>query len=86
RDLNADVVGLMEIENDGYGELSAIRRLTTQLGADWRYVDPGIPKLGGDAITVAIIYTGRTVEPVGTPATLAIDDRWWSAAMYCRVC
>ncbi len=75
RDLNADVVGLMEIENDGYGELSAIRRLTTQLGADWRYVDPGIPKLGGDAITVAIIYNGRTVEPVGTPATLAIDDK-----------
>ena len=75
RAIDADVVGLMEIENDGYGEFSAIRRLTSQLGADWRYVDPGVPKLGGDAITVAIIYNSRTVEPVGTPATLAIDDK-----------
>ncbi|CAJ0690488.1 hypothetical protein LMG19089_00675 [Ralstonia edaphis] len=75
RAIDADVVGLMEIENDGYGSLSAIRRLTSQLGADWRYVDPGVPKLGGDAITVAIIYNGRTVEPVGVPATLAIDDK-----------
>jgi len=75
RAINADVVGLMEIENDGYGDLSAIRRLTSQLGADWRYVDPGVPKLGGDAITVALIYNSRTVEPVGTAATLAIDDK-----------
>ncbi|WP_199028576.1 ExeM/NucH family extracellular endonuclease [Ralstonia sp. ASV6] len=75
RAINADVVGLMEIENDGYGDLSAIRRLTSQLGADWRFVDPGVPKLGGDAITVAIIYNSRTVEPVGTVATLAIDDK-----------
>ncbi|WP_051705475.1 ExeM/NucH family extracellular endonuclease [Cupriavidus metallidurans] len=75
RAIDADVVGLMEIENDGYGDLSAIRRLTSQLGADWRYVDPGLPKLGGDAITVAIIYNSRNVEPVGVPATLAIDDK-----------
>jgi len=75
RAINADVVGLMEIENDGYGELSAIRRLTTQLGADWRYVDPGVSKLGSDAITVAIVYNSRTVEPVGIPATLAIDNK-----------
>ncbi|MGM3275769.1 ExeM/NucH family extracellular endonuclease [Ralstonia sp. 24A2] len=75
RAINADVVGLMEIENDGYGDLSAIRRLTSQLGADWRFVDPGVPKLGGDAITVAIIYNSRTVEPVGAVATLAIDDK-----------
>ncbi|MBB0025348.1 ExeM/NucH family extracellular endonuclease [Ralstonia pickettii] len=73
--INADVIGLMEIENDGYGDLSAIRRLTSQLGADWRYVDPGVPKLGGDAITVAIVYNSRTVEPVGAPATLAIDNK-----------
>ena len=75
RALDADVVGLMEIENDGYGDLSAIRRLTGRLGADWRYVDPGVPRLGSDAITVAIVYNSRTVQPVGVPATLAIDDR-----------
>ena len=74
RAIDADVVGLMEIENDGYGELSAIKRLTSQLGADWRFVDPGV-LLGGDAITVALIYNSRNVEPVGVPATLAIDDK-----------
>lgn len=75
RAIDADVVGLMEIENDGYGDLSAIRRLTNQLGTHWRHVDPGVPKLGGDAITVAIVYNSRTVEPVGVPATLAIDNK-----------
>lgn len=75
RAIDADVVGLMEIENDGYGDLSAIRRLTRQLGADWRFVDPGVGKLGGDAITVAMIYNSRTVEPTGKAATLAIDDK-----------
>ncbi|SFP40216.1 ExeM/NucH family extracellular endonuclease [Ralstonia sp. NFACC01] len=75
RALDADVVGLMEIENDGYGDLSAVRRLTSQLGPDWRFVDPGVPKLGSDAITVAMVYNSRTVQPVGVPATLAIDDK-----------
>lgn len=75
RATDADVLGLMEIENDGYGDLSAIRRLTSQLGADWRFVDPGVAKLGGDAITVAILYNSRTVEAVGKAATLAIDDK-----------
>src|SRR5207253_7616942 len=73
--LNADVVGLMEIETDGYGEFSAIRRLVGKLGADWRFVDPGVDKLGGDAIKVALIYNSRNVEPVGVPATLAVDDK-----------
>ncbi|MDF3833022.1 ExeM/NucH family extracellular endonuclease, partial [Cupriavidus basilensis] len=73
--LNADVVGLMEIENDGYGEFSAIKRLVSKLGPDWRFVDPGVDKLGGDAIKVALIYNSRTVEPAGKAATLAIDDK-----------
>jgi predicted extracellular nuclease len=75
RALDADVIGLMEIENDGYGEASAIRRLTARLGPDWRFVDPGLPGLGGDAIAVALIYNSRSVVPLGVPATRAIDDR-----------
>lgn len=73
--LDADVIGLMEIENDGYGDLSAIRRLVSKLGPDWRFVDPGEPRLGTDAITVALIYNSRAVQPVGVAATLAIDDK-----------
>ena len=73
--LDADVIGLMEIQNNGYGELSAVRQLAAKLGSNWRVVDPGTSRLGGDAITVAMIYDSRTVEPVGRASTLAIDDK-----------
>ncbi|TCW83096.1 endonuclease [Burkholderia sp. SRS-46] len=73
--LDADVIGLMEIQNNGYGELSAVRQLAAKLGDSWRVVDPGTSRLGGDAIAVALIYDSRKVEPVGRAATLAIDDK-----------
>ncbi|RKU03986.1 endonuclease [Burkholderia sp. Nafp2/4-1b] len=73
--LNADVIGLMEIQNNGYGELSAVHQLAAKLGSHWRVVDPGSSRLGGDAITVAMIYDSRAVEPVGRASTLAIDDK-----------
>ncbi|WP_175883997.1 ExeM/NucH family extracellular endonuclease [Burkholderia sp. BCC0044] len=73
--IDADVIGLMEIQNNGYGELSAVRQLAAKLGNQWRVVDPGTSRLGGDAIAVALIYDSRKVEPVGRAATLAIDDK-----------
>ncbi|KVR57285.1 ExeM/NucH family extracellular endonuclease [Burkholderia ubonensis] len=73
--LDADVIGLMEIQNNGYGELSAVRQLAAKLGSHWRVVDPGTARFGGDAIAVALIYDSRKVEPVGRAATLAIDDK-----------
>ncbi|MDR8758496.1 hypothetical protein FEP90_00160 [Burkholderia multivorans] len=73
--LDADVIGLMEIQNNGYGELSAVRQLAAKLGGAWRVVDPGTSRLGGDAIAAAMIYDSRKVEPVGRAATLAIDDK-----------
>ncbi|TCW85514.1 endonuclease [Burkholderia sp. SRS-46] len=73
RALRADVIGLMEIANNGYGDTSAVRRLAAQLGDGWRAVEPDTPRLGGDAIAVALLYDSRTVEPAGRAATLAID-------------
>lgn len=69
--LNADIVGLMEIENDGYGDSSAIAQLADSLGGNWSYVDPGLPQLGGDAIAVGFIYNADRVEVMGNAATLA---------------
>lgn len=69
--LNADVVGLMEIENDGYGENSAIAELANALGENWNYVNPGLEQLGNDAIAVGFIYRSDRVETVGEAATLA---------------
>ncbi|WP_157643370.1 ExeM/NucH family extracellular endonuclease [Burkholderia ubonensis] len=74
RALRADVIGLMEIANNGYGDASAVRRLAAQLGDGWRVVEPGAARLGGDAIAVALLYDSRAVEPAGRAATLAIGN------------
>ncbi|HZY43034.1 MAG TPA: ExeM/NucH family extracellular endonuclease, partial [Anaerolineae bacterium] len=56
--LNADVVGLMEIENDGTGSLSAIQDLVNGLNAATSagtYAFVSEPAPGGDQIKVAMI-------------------------------
>ncbi|WP_322022555.1 ExeM/NucH family extracellular endonuclease [Burkholderia sp. BCC1977] len=75
RALRADVIGLMEIANNGHGPASAVQRLAAGLGDGWRAVDPGTARLGRDAIAVALLYDSRTVEPVGRAATVALDGR-----------
>lgn len=66
--LDADVVGLMEIENDGTGPYSAIQDLVdglnTALGAYiYNYVLEPAP--GSDEIKVAMIFKQTVVEPIG---------------------
>jgi uncharacterized protein len=78
--MNADVVGLIEIENDGYGPNSALRSLVDALNAataPGRYslIDADartgrINALGTDAIKVAFIYQSARVKPVGNTAAL----------------
>ncbi|VWC09719.1 ExeM/NucH family extracellular endonuclease [Burkholderia lata] len=75
RTLRADVIGLMEIANNGYGDASAVQRLAVQLGDGWRAVDPGTERLGRDTIAVALLYDSRTVEPIGRAATVALGGR-----------
>lgn len=75
--LDADIVGLMEIENDGYGADSAIQNLVNGLnetepaGVSYAFIDPGLPRLGGDEITVGLIYKSNIITPTGAAATLA---------------
>lgn len=74
--LNADVLGLMEVENDGYGSDSALQDIVNRLNAvqganTYKFVQvPGTTKLGTDAITVAIIYKPAKVTPVGSAVTI----------------
>ncbi|MFW1972779.1 ExeM/NucH family extracellular endonuclease [Acinetobacter bereziniae] len=71
--IDADVYGLMEIANNGYGDKSAVAYLTKALGADWKYVSPpNMDKLGTDVIAVAIIYNSKRVKTVGNP--VVYDD------------
>jgi predicted extracellular nuclease len=78
--LNADVIGLMEIENDGYGPTSAIADLVARLNAatapgTWAFVDVDsaagqVNAAGTDAIKVAMLYRPAAVTPVaGTTLT-----------------
>ena len=73
-EINADIVGLMEIENDGFGEHSAIADLTAKLnlnlGANtYQFISVPSPTLGNDAITVGFLYKPATVSLVGTTVT-----------------
>lgn len=71
--LNADVVGLMEIENNGYGDNSAIANLVDALNAalpdeqdHYAYVrSPDGQPMGTDAITVGLIYRPARVSLEG---------------------
>lgn len=74
--IDADVYGLMEIANNGYGPDSAIAHLTKALGSDWKYVVPeNLDRLGGDAIAVAIIYNSKRVKPLNKPVVLDLGDK-----------
>lgn len=68
--LDADIIGLMEIENDGYGPDSAIAELARALGPAWRFVTNGEAGLGSDAIAVGLLYRDDVVAEAGEAATL----------------
>jgi len=78
--MSPDIIGLIEIENDGYGANSAIQDLvnglnsnnSTQPNATYAFINPGLPQLGKDNITVGIIYNSQKVKPIGTSATAEI--------------
>ncbi|MCG7550151.1 ExeM/NucH family extracellular endonuclease [Pseudoalteromonas sp. Of7M-16] len=68
---DADVVGLMEIENNGYGDSSAIKNLIDGLNErddvnDWAFINPQLEQVGTDAVTVGIIYRANRVVPQGS--------------------
>ena len=63
--LNADIVTLMEVENNGDAALEAlVAALNKALGAG-TYAAVKTGKVGDDAIHVAIIYKPASVTPVG---------------------
>lgn len=73
--LNADIVGLTELENDGYGSYSAIAELVNSLNSAsnsnaWIYVNPGVSNIGTDQIAIGFIYRTDRASTLGTPAIL----------------
>jgi predicted extracellular nuclease len=76
--LNADVVGLMEIQNGSDAPVAyLVDSLNAKLGsAQYAYV-ANVPSAGDDAIRVAMIYRPSVVTPVGAPMSddVAINNR-----------
>lgn len=73
--LDADVVGLIEIENNGSGEASALQDLVDGVNAYLGYarytaVQPETDTLGNDVIAVALIYDAEKVSLEGAAQTL----------------
>ncbi|MBP8251133.1 MAG: ExeM/NucH family extracellular endonuclease [Herpetosiphon sp.] len=80
--IDADVFGLMEMENNGEGATSAIQDLVNGLNAatapgTYAFAPAPSSPFGGDAIKVAIIYKPAKVSLVGASQTSsdAIFDR-----------
>lgn len=79
--LDADVIGIMEIENDGYGPGSAIAALVAALNdaegaGTWAYVDVdantgALNAAGTDAIKAGVLYRPAAVTPV--PGTTRVE-------------
>jgi predicted extracellular nuclease len=80
--LDADVVGLMELENDNTDtEFGAIEDLVAGLNdatapGTWAFIDTGI--VGGDEIRVGLIYQPASVVPVGAHEIIdsSVDPRF----------
>ena len=71
-ELDADVLALVEMENDPVATEDFARRLAERTGAPWRRVATDRGEQGTDAIKVALIHRADRVERVG-PAWR--DDR-----------
>ena len=80
RAMNADVVGLMEIENDGFDEFSAIAQLVNRLNEDeeeslhYDFISVGSGPIGDDAIAVGLIYRPEQVSPVNGAKVLSSSN------------
>lgn len=86
--MNADIVGLMEIENNGFGGNGALANLVTELNAQfaddadhYTYITPAVTDLaegaflGTDAIQVALIYRPARVGLKGEAVVVRMPEQ-----------
>ncbi len=73
-ELDADILGLVEIENNGFGATGALQTLldAIQAGCGKEYAFVLNPNSGGDQIQVALIYDPAVVEESGVAANLTV--------------
>ncbi|KKO48005.1 endonuclease/exonuclease/phosphatase [Arsukibacterium sp. MJ3] len=82
--MDATVIGLMELENDGFASTSAIADLVDGLREasgqpQWQFVQTAVSPIGTDQITVGLLYRADLLQPVEAARLLdsnnsALDD------------
>lgn len=75
-ELDADVLALIEIENN-FSPKSALQVLVDELLAfdqSYEFVYPGVDKIGSDEIAVALLYKTETIQESGNAAVLVYDE------------
>ncbi|RUO77810.1 ExeM/NucH family extracellular endonuclease [Idiomarina seosinensis] len=81
--LDADVLGLMEVENDGFSQYSAITQLTKALNQaqskTYAIAQPRSERVGSDQISVAIIYNSERLTPGSHAKTLVQGPFTWGS-------
>lgn len=72
--MDPDILGITEIENDGFGLNSAVdllvRELNSQSGSIYQYIDPLTGILGNGETTCGIIYKSTSVQLSGNTSFL----------------
>jgi predicted extracellular nuclease len=95
--MNADIIGLMEIENNGFSEGSALNNLVTALNAEFDNTDDHYAYveieatdkhqdayLGSDAIMVAMIYKPSMVEVNQSAQVIPMPEQHIEAGLISR--
>ncbi|MBJ7536192.1 ExeM/NucH family extracellular endonuclease [Marinomonas transparens] len=81
--LDADIIGLMEIENNGFSENSAIAALVDSVNMTqpasahpYAYVAvEGVEGIGTDAISVGMLYRPAVVQPKHAPRLIEMPEQ-----------
>jgi predicted extracellular nuclease len=68
-----DVIAVMELEADDYGELSSLAQLTDALGEPWRYIRTDHSQ-SHRAIRNGLLYRPDRAEPRGGPRLLELGE------------
>jgi predicted extracellular nuclease len=74
--INADIIGLLSLENDGYESDGALQDLVNGLndaaaeGTTYMFVDPPVAKMGDNEIAVGLLYRAGRVNPQGQASIL----------------
>lgn len=80
--LDADVIGLLEVENNGYSQQAALAHLTTALNnvtaKPYRFIITA-ERPGSDAIKVALLYRPSAVSVEGKAAMLLAKPFDWGS-------